>query len=59
YDIIDFIAPDGDTNTDSTFVKIHKEAIQESSGNLASGYFLQAKLVNNNIKKLLAGVNAN
>lgn len=59
YDIIDFISPDGDTNTDGTFVKIHKEAIQESSGNLASGYFLQAKLVNNNIKKILAGINAN
>ncbi len=56
YDIIDFIAPDGDTNADSTIVKIHKEAIQESSGSLASQYFLQSMLVNRNIKNILASI---
>ena len=59
YDIIDFITPDGDTNADSTFVKIHKEAIQETSGNLASSYFLQAKMVNLNITKILKEIEAN
>ncbi len=59
YDIIDFIAPDGDTNQNSTIIKVHKEAIQETSGNLASSYFLQAKIVNNNIKSILANVDAN
>ncbi len=57
YDIIDFITPDGDTNSDSRFIKIHKEAIQETSEKLASSYFMQAKIVNSNIKKILAGIN--
>lgn len=57
YDIIDFIAPDGSTNEDSSIIKLHKEAIQETSGSLASAYFLNAKRVNSNIKGILAGLN--
>ena len=58
YDKIDYYAPDGSQNDDSTFVNIIKAAIQETSEGTASRYKMQAKVVNNNIKSILADIKA-
>ena len=50
YDIIDFLAPDGNTNSDSSFVKTLKGSIQETNQGIASKYKMMAKLVNRNIE---------
>lgn len=58
YDLIDYFAPDGSQNDDSHFVNIIKTAIQESSAGIASKYKLQSRVVNNNIKSILADIEA-
>ena len=50
YELIDFLTPDGDNNSDSSFVKILKGSIQETNQGIASKYKMQAKLVNKNIE---------
>ena len=59
YDMIDYFAPDGDQNDDSTFVNIVKAGIQESSEGIASKYKMQARVVNNNINTLLSKMEIN
>jgi hypothetical protein len=59
YDMIDYFAPDGDQNDDSTFVNIIKAGIQESSEGIASKYKMQARVVNNNINTLLSKMEIN
>ena len=52
YDIIDFVATGGNINMDSDFVRIVRGAIDENSTSFVSRYMVQAKIVNNNIKKI-------
>lgn len=59
YDIIDFIAPDGDNNQDSSIVKVFKYAIQESNQGVTSKYKMQSLTVNRHIKnKVLPSIAA-
>lgn len=52
YDIIDFLATGGNINMDSDFVRIVRGAIDENASSFVSRYKLQAKIVNNNIKRI-------
>ncbi len=55
YDMIHIFA-DGDINTYGPFVRTVDESIDEDSSDLASGYRVYAKLVNQNISRIVAQI---
>ena len=56
YDIIDFLAVGGNINMESDMVRLIRGAIQEDNDSFTSRYFLNAKMVSNNIKMIMDNI---
>ncbi len=56
YDIIDFLAVGGNINMESDMVRLIRGAIQEDNDSFTSRYFLNARMVANNIKMIMDNI---
>ena len=58
YDIINVVDKGASTSSDGEIVTLYNTAIEETSGSFVSRYFITSKVVNGNIKNILANIAA-
>ncbi len=58
YDIINVVDKGASTSGDGELVTLYNTAIEETSGNFVSRYFITSKIVNANIKSILGNIAA-